>query len=54
MKQSDKAKSNDEKIICVSVFKSGENTTTKQEYTKKWVELINRMEKSKGVNFCST
>ena len=35
MKQSDKSKSNDDKIICVSVFKSGENTTTKQEYTKK-------------------
>ena len=54
MKQSDKSKSNDDKIICVSVFKSGENTTIKQEYTKKWIELINRMEKGKSVNFCNT
>ena len=42
------------KTICKSVFKSGENTTTKQEYTKKWIELINRMEKGKSVNFCNT
>ena len=54
MKQSDKSKSNDDKIICVSVFKSGESTTTKYEYTKKWIELINRMEKSKNANFCNT
>ncbi len=54
MKQGDKSKNNDEKIICVSVFKSGENTTTKQEYTKIWIELINLMERSKSVNFCKT
>ena len=35
---------NDSKTICKSVFKSGENTTSK---TKKWIELINRLEKSK-------
>ncbi|MBP3480587.1 MAG: hypothetical protein J6K66_03170 [Clostridia bacterium] len=38
--------------ICKSVFKSGENTTTRDEFTKKWIELINRLERSKSVNFC--
>jgi len=54
MKESDKSKSKDDKIICVSVFKSGENTTTKEEYTKKWIELVNRIEKGKSVNFYSS
>lgn len=34
--------------ICRSVFKSGENTTKKQ-FTQKWIELINRLEKTKGL-----
>ena len=38
--------------ICKSVFKSGENTTTRDEFTKKWIELINRLERSKSVNLC--
>ena len=38
--------------VCKSVFKSGENTTTRDEFTKKWIELINRLERSKSVNFC--
>ena len=54
MKQSDKSKNNDDKKICVSVFKSGENTTTKEEYTKKWIELVNRIEKGKSINFYSS
>ena len=54
MKQSDKSKSNDDKIICVSVFKSGENTTTQREFTDKWIELINTLERNKSVNFCNT
>lgn len=54
MKQSDKSGSGNEKEICTSVFKSGENTTSKEEYTKKWIELINRIEKSKRLNFCDT
>ena len=45
---------NEKSTTVKSVFKSGENTTTKQEYTKKWIELINRMEKGKSVNFCNT
>lgn len=39
-------------VICKSVFKSGENTT-KNQYTKIWIALINQMErnKSKGLSF---
>ena len=33
-----------------SVFKSGENTTSKSQFTKKWIELINRLERNKNVN----
>lgn len=40
-----------DKTICKSVFKSGENTTSKPQFTKKWIELINRLEKSKSVKF---
>ena len=39
------------KPICRSVFKSGENTTTKMQFTKKWIEMINKIEKGKIVNF---
>ncbi len=35
-----------------SVFKSGKSTTTEQEFTQKWIELINTLEKGKSVNFC--
>ena len=35
-----------------SVFKSGENTTTEREFTDKWIELINTLERNKSVNFC--
>ena len=37
-----------QKPVCRSVFKSGENTT-KNQFTKKWIELINRLEKNKGL-----
>ena len=37
------------KNICNSVFKSGENTTTKIQFTQKWIELINKLEKNKGI-----
>ena len=39
------------KPICRSVFKSGENTTSKTQFTKKWIEMINKIEKGKIVNF---
>ena len=35
-----------------SVFKSGESTTTEREFTDKWIELINTLERSKSGNFC--
>lgn len=37
-------------ILCKSVFKSGENTTSREQFTKKWIELINRMEKNKEIH----
>ncbi len=40
-----------DKTICKSVFKSGENTTTKIQFTKKWIELINKLEKTKSAKF---
>ena len=39
------------KNICSSVFKSGENTTSKMQFTKTWIEMINKIEKGKVVNF---
>ena len=35
--------------LCRSVFKSGESTTSKTQFTKKWIEMINRIEKNKAV-----
>ncbi len=36
-------------ILCRSVFKSGEDTTSADQFTKKWIELINKIEKNKGI-----
>ena len=36
------------KNICTSVFKDGNNTTTKEIYTEKWVEVINTLERRKN------
>ena len=33
--------------LCKSVFKSGESTTSKTQFTQKWIEMINRIEKNK-------
>ena len=46
------AANNEPETVCVSVFKSGENTTTEREFTDKWIELINTLERNKSVNFC--
>ncbi len=35
-----------------NVFKSGENTTSKEVFTKMWIELINKLERSKSIGFC--
>lgn len=54
MRRYDNSGSSSEIKTCVSVFRSGGSTTTKQEYTKKWIELINRMEKAKAQAFAAT
>ena len=36
--------------ICRSVFKSGENTTSKSQFTQKWIELVNKIEKKQRAN----
>ena len=46
------AENNEPKTVCKIVFKSGESTTTKREFTDKWIELINTLEKGKSANFC--
>ena len=43
---------NEKSTTVTSVFKSGENTTTEREFTDKWIELINTLERNKSVNFC--
>ena len=44
---------NDSKTICKSVFKNGENTISRSQFTKKWIELINRLEQIRKQCFCS-
>ncbi len=34
---------------CHSVFKNGGMQTTKRDYTRIWIELINQIERRKGV-----
>ena len=43
---------NEKSTTAKSVFKSGESTTTEREFTDKWIELINTLEKGKSGNFC--
>jgi len=40
---------NEVQVTCKSVFKSGENTTSKNQFTQKWIELVNKLEKSKRI-----
>ncbi len=40
-------KKQETQVVCRSVFISGENTTTKNQLTKKWIELVNQLEKNK-------
>ncbi len=35
-----------------SVFKNGENTTSKEVFTKKSIELINKLERNKNISLC--
>lgn len=34
--------------LCISVFRNGKNSTSKPQFTKKWIEMINKIEKSKA------
>ena len=43
---------NEKSTTVKSVFKSGKSTTTEREFTNKWIELINTLERSKSGNFC--
>ncbi len=46
-KEGDRMEHQQTQANCKSVFKSGENTPLKKQFTKKWIELINRIEKNK-------
>lgn len=35
-------------VICKSIFMGGGNMTTKSQFTKKWIELVNQIEKNKS------
>ena len=48
------ANENNPNSVCKSIFKSGENAPSKEVFTQKWVELINKIEKGKSVNFCKS
>lgn len=37
--------------ICTNVFKNGDATTSKAAFTRKWVEMINRIEKNKQLQY---
>lgn len=41
------AQNESQQTVCKSVFKSGENTTSQKQFTQKWIELINSLEKNK-------
>ncbi len=38
-----------QKDYCKNVFKNSSETVDKNQFTQKWIELINRLEKSKTV-----
>lgn len=35
-------------VICTNIFKNKDAKDSKKEFTRKWIELINQREKSKG------
>ncbi|HIX92973.1 MAG TPA: hypothetical protein H9681_08850 [Firmicutes bacterium] len=34
--------------LCKSVFRDGRDVTTRELFTRKYIELVNRLEKGKG------
>jgi len=39
---------NNVQVVCRNVFKSGDNKIVKATFTKKMIELINKLEKNKS------
>ncbi len=39
---------NETEVICKNIFKSSSEKESKEEFTKRWIELINQKEKNKG------
>lgn len=39
----------DSKKNCKNIFKNGESTTSKDNFTKAWIHLINQLEKTNAV-----
>ena len=37
--------------VCTNVFKNGDATTSKAAFTRKWIEMINRIEKNKQLQY---
>ncbi|MDE7331939.1 MAG: hypothetical protein K2O16_06795 [Lachnospiraceae bacterium] len=38
----------DSKNNCKNIFKNGESTTSKDNFTKVWIHLINQLERNNG------
>ncbi len=36
--------------VCKSVFKSGENTISGEQFTQMWIQLINQIEKDRALH----
>ncbi|MCX4269551.1 MAG: hypothetical protein OSJ62_12950 [Lachnospiraceae bacterium] len=38
------------KVICKNNFKGEKDTTTKENFTKKWINIVNQLERNKNVH----
>lgn len=45
---------NNTQVICKNVFKNDNKETFTKEFNLKWIELINRYEKNKGMTMPDT
>lgn len=36
-------------VICKSIFKNKKDSITKDDFTKKWIDIINQLERNKNV-----
>ncbi|MCI8564959.1 MAG: hypothetical protein HFI39_01350 [Lachnospiraceae bacterium] len=39
---------NETRVICKNIFKNSSQKDSKEEFTKRWIALINQREKNKG------